>query len=486
MSTTIYDVAVVGGGPAGIAAAAETAAGGARVVLIDATASLGGQYFRPPSVDVVHTSGRRRRKLEALGRWIDMLATHGVDIAGQTRVWGVFQANPAGPPASLGEDSQSGPFDIHCDTGQSYRASTLIVAPGVYDRPVPIPGWTLPGVMTPGGAQTLIDKYGLVPGRRVIVGGTGPLQLAVAASLIEAGADVVAMVDACRATDGLTQAPRALWRQWGRIGEITGYVATVLRHRVAVQFGSGIFEILGTEATGVRGAVVGRVDSGGFRIPGTERVVEADLVCHATGFLPSVELTRQLGCAHHFDERISAHVPTVDAQMRTNIANVLVAGDVTGAAGQPMATLQGRLAAISALETLGLASPSDADRYRARLQPAVNREERFSRMLWQRWRPRPGFIAGLEDHTVLCRCEDVMVKAVREACADGARDLYGVKLRTRLGMGICQGLYCNASGAELVARLTDQRVSDIAMPSVRPPVVPVRFSSIVGERPERP
>jgi thioredoxin reductase len=485
MARTTYDVAVIGAGPAGIAAALETAAGGASTLLIDAGDTPGGHFYKhPPDTFSGSWPRAERRHRQELDACIRQLADERVDVRQNTSVWGIFAGEETtfGPGRYAAEHVESDAFSLYLTRDEAgpdaVEARVLILAPGVYDRPLPFPGWTLPGVMTPGAVQMMVKRQGILPGHRVLVAGTGPLQMAVAASLVDAGAEVIALLDTCAAGAGFAGLPSAMWGQWERMGEVAGYTLSLLRGRVPVRFGHAVWRALGDPETGVEGVVIGRVDGDGRPIAGTERQVACDTICVAYGFVPAVALTQHLGCQHDYDSSLHAYVPRHDETMATTVPGVFVAGDVTGVGGKPLAGLQGRVAGISALEQLERLAPGAAARRRQRLQPGIRREERFAGLLWSRFRVKEGLLDLATDDTLICRCENVTVGDLLGSIEDGAADLFGIKLRTRLGMGVCQGRYCALNGALLLGRETGHPVSELSMASVRPPILPVRTKDL--------
>ena len=484
MSVKSYDIAVIGGGPAGLAAAA-TAAGRAKILLIDAAESLGGHFYKSlPDTFAKPPAGSTNGKLKALQARVELLSRHNVEVLLNTRVWGIFQGTETtfgGAQASVTANDNN-TFTLYLDPPNAIETQLLIIATGVYDRPIPFPGWTLPGVITPGAAQMLIQKQGLLPGKRVIVAGTGPLQLAVATTLTREGAEVIAIFDACAATAGLSLMPGAMWGQWSRLAELAGYMASLLKSRLQIRFRHAIFRAVGSPETGVQGAVIGQVDAAGHPIRGTERSLEVDLICSAYGFVPSIAITLHLGCAHHFGPNLCTYVPRHDERMQTDVGGVFVAGDITGVGGQPLAELQGKVAGISALEALGALADQKANSRRRELLPALKREHRFAKMIWQRWQIKPGFFDLLDDDTLVCRCEGITAGQLKQSCSAGAANLFSAKLRTRLGMGICQGRYCTANAAMLLAQETNCPITEVGIPSIRPPLVPVRLKDIAAGR----
>lgn len=467
------NVAIIGGGPAGISAATTTAEQGASVILVDDSKSLGGHFYKglPDNFEGCYPKHDRKNIQEFRTKTANLHNSQ-AEILDQSRVWGIFQ----------GADSC---FQIYAEHPEhnivSIAAQVVILAPGVYDRPLPFPGWELPGVMTPGAAQMALKKQGLLPGKRILVSGTGPLQMIVAAALAEEGAEVVALLDTSGVFDGMRYAPGALGGIKSRLGDAFYSLRILAKKRAPMLFRHAVFRALGDAETGIVGAVIGRVDSDGHPIPGTERTLEVDTICCAYGFIPSIALTRHLGCEHVYDSNLGANIPWHNEHMQTSLPGVFVAGDVTGVGGKSLADLQGALAGLTALEQLDFLTTEAANQQRNQLSAAVRREQRFSHWLWNRYRIREGLLDLADDDTLICRCENVTAGDIKQSLDHGGRDLYGVKLRTRLGMGSCQGRYCMMNTTLLIAQETGSPVDKIGVHSVRPPLTPVRLKNIAAK-----
>lgn len=463
------EVAIIGGGPAGIAAAIELAAGGSSLLMIDAYPQPGGHYFKQPPQEfniAGHPTDNHQAEYDSLMASVERL---NVDILSQTAVWSIFPAEESSAEYTL---YLQGPHDVH-----SLRAQILLLAPGAHDRPMAFPGWHLPGVITPGGAQMLLKGHGICPGRRALVAGSGPLLLAAAAGLAEAGTEVVAVLDVASVWDGLFKIPQAFWGQKNRLKEAWRYGDTLRRKRVPLLFRHTVFRAVGDEE--VTAVAYGKVDARGQPLKHTEKVVDVDTICAALGFLPNLALTRHLGCEHVYDAVLDAFYPRHTDTMETTTPNVFVAGDVTGVGGKDMAKLQGQVAGLNILGKLGFLSPEQVRTRVKALAPNLNREARFIRMLRDRLQVRPGLLALVNEDTIICRCEMVRAGQIRAAIADGAQDIRGVKLRTRCGMGACQGRYCEPHVGHLIASVTKQSRETVGTMSVRPPLIPVLMNDIV-------
>jgi thioredoxin reductase len=341
----------------------------------------------------------------------------------------------------------------------------VVLATGAYDRAVPFPGWELPGVVTAGAAQALLKGSGVLVGRRVVVAGTGPFLLPVAAGLASAGAEIVALCEAADPVLGFARHPLALARNPGKLAEAAGYTSAWrrLRTRTAVVAAHGTDRV--TEVT------VARLDAAGRVQAGSERRLASDSVAVSYGFTPQVELPLALGCAVRLDPDGSLAVEVGDDQ-ETSVEGVWAAGEVTGVGGAALAVVEGRLAGAAA------AGRRPANR-RLRARRAALRS--FASALQKVYRVPAGWPDQLTGETLVCRCEEVPASRVVDAVRNlGATEARTVKLLTRAGMGWCQGRVCGYATACLTARLTGRpvTVADLTTFATRPLAQPVRLGQL--------
>ena len=415
----VADVAVIGAGPAGIAAATRAAESGLRVVVLDRGLETGGQIWR-------HMSGGPVPRIAQ--HWIAQLSRSGAQVIHGTSVVDVQH-----------EDAE---FEILADSSGSalcVRAGRIILATGARELFIPFDGWTLPGVMGIGGAQALLKSGASFAGKRVIVAGSGPLMLPVAASLANSGAKLILVAEQARRS-AVMRFAAGLWRSPALVAQAARYRARFLSTSYST----------GTWVTAAHGA--DRLES--VTVTNGRRTWReaVDVLCTGYGLVPNIELARLLGCETR-DGAIA-----VDAQQRTTVANVLAVGEATGIGGEPLSLIEGEIAG-------SVVSPrariSDALlRKRAALEIAARRMlDAFA--LRQELRSLP--TAG----TIVCRCEDVSYGAVKDAvCARQA------KLYTRVGMGPCQGRTCMPGLDFLLAWQPD---------TVRPPIEPALVSVLSSE-----
>ena len=428
MGEETYDLLVLGGGPAGLAAAAEALAHGLHVGLADERPTLGGQIYRQFGPGFRVRERRRLGRDYARGRsLIDAVEGTAVSLLLRTSAVAI-----------------DGTSVVLLEEGARARvasAERILLAAGAHDRPVVFPGWTLPGVLTAGGAQALVKTQRVSPGGRLVFAGSGPLALAFPAQLHHYGATVVLALEAGSSPSPL-DAVRLAAASRGNLGllrDAIAYRSQLLRGGVPLRYGRIVVRAEGDER--VEAVVHAAVDSDWRVRPGTEERIEADALCVGYGFFPSVELPLLAGCRMGYDENMGGPLVLVDEWMRTTAPGVSAAGDGTGVAGSFVAVDEGRLAAIGAALDLGALAPHPAERLAAPVRARLRRKQAFRQAL----RPMHAVGAGIYElalpDTVVCRCEEV-ARAALDRAVDGSSDINVVKSLTRAGMGLCQGRNC--------------------------------------------
>jgi thioredoxin reductase len=449
------ELLVIGAGPGGLSAAIAARQAGAEVVLLDERRSPGGQYFKPVAVagdDVAPPDAQHREGLAlvAAARAAEVVIRSGVNV------WGAFPGPEFAATSETGETSR-------------YRPRAVVVATGAYERPWPVPGWELPGVMTTGAAQTLWRTARRLPGRRVLIAGNGPLNLQLAAELRDGGAEVVAVAEAAASPMRAPGAVAAMaMASPGLVAQGLGYTWRCLSGGVPLLHDM----VVSAVAQGPKGLQV--TLSGG----GATHVLEADVLCLGYGFEPSNELLRALGCRHDHDG--TRLVTWRDADGQTSVAGVYALGDCTGLGGARVAAADGTLAGLAAAAGLGYALTPALAQERQQAERQANRHRRFQQALWSLYRAPALAIAQVPDDTMICRCEAVRFGAVRAALADGLVEAGAVKRATRIGMGPCQGRYCRPLLEALISDATGKAPDEFSGFAPRPPFRPVTIRELAG------
>lgn len=448
------DLIVLGAGPAGMAAARVAAEEGLSVLLLDEQAQAGGQIYR----DVARVARLRGALLggdytEGLGL-VEALDHPRITHLGGAQVWDVA-------PHRVGFLREG---RAHVAEGRR-----LLVATGALERAMPLPGWTLPGVMTAGAAQILLKQSGVVPERAVLVG-AGPLLYLVAVQLLRAGAPPMALVETQGWRDGaraLRHLPRAalgagtLLKGLGLMSELRG--SGILRYRGATDIG-----VMGDEAvSGLR-----------FRIGHQRFRLSCETVLLHHGLVSNTQVTRVLRLPHRWDARQQAFRPVTDRWGRAS-EEVFVAGDGAGIGGARAAALRGELAALGIAHDLGALTHDGRD-LKARVPRLKLRFEEAPRAFLDRAFPPFGEALRPGDDTLVCRCEEVTAGDIRRAVALGATGPNQTKAFTRAGMGPCQGRYCGPLLTRILADTARLSEDETGALRIRPPIKPVPLGALAA------
>jgi len=389
--TEQFDVVVIGGGPAGIAASSAAAEGGARVVMVDEGVGPGGQIWRPA---VASPSTRSARA------WIGRLEASG---AGVLRSTSVVDVQRVGAQFLVLAESRG--------VGRELAAGSIVLATGARERFLPFPGWTLPNVVGVGGAQALAKSGVSFRGKRVVIAGSGPLLLPVAASLSRRGAKVLLVAEQASGPS-VARFAAGLWRR-----PLTLVQAATLRAGFATtRYATGTWVAAARGDTALREVTVSDGRSA--------RTIECDVLCAAFGLVPNTELARLLGCA------TENGAVAVDDRQSTTVAGVCCCGEPTGIGGVDLSLAEGEIAGHTAA-----GRPASAT--------LIARRERHrseARRLERAFALRPELFALADADTIVCRCEDV-----RWGALDRQWSVRQAKLYTRAGMGPCQGRVCGAA-----------------------------------------
>ena len=456
-----FDLVVVGAGPAGLAAAAEAAGLGLSVLVADENAAAGGQIFRAVATTPLAGSdvlGSEYRAGEALVRALDESAAA---FAPRTSVWMV-------------DPGPDGAFSVGLFAAGEARlvaARFVLLAPGALERPFPIPGWTLPGVMTAGAGQALLKASGIVPEGPTVLAGTGPLLFLVAAQYARAGVPIAALLDTT---------PRANWR--GALGAAPGFLVSAYARKGAALLAEARRAapvVAGVTALAAIGE--GAVREVAYEAQGSRRRLAARTLLLHQGVVPQVNLAIAAGCIHRWNDERLAFEPQRDFSGETTVPGVFVAGDAGGIAGAAAAAASGRIAALAIAARAGRLDAAARDARAAPLRRALARALHGRRFLDRIFRPADRFRIPADDVPV-CRCEEVAAGAIRAATARGAQGPNQAKAFLRAGMGPCQGRLCGLTVSEIMAQASGRTVEEIGHFNLRNPVKPITLGALAALR----
>jgi len=461
-----YDLAIVGAGPAGMAAATLAAQLGVSTIVLDEQPEPGGQIYR----GIERLAATRAKHFAILGpdyeaglALANAFRNARIEYLSGTQVW---QAEPEGRV-----------FFRRNGAAGILTAKKLLIAPGAMERPLPIPGWTLPGVLTCGAGQTVLKANGLVPEGRVVLAGCGPLLLLLAAQLTRAGVKPAAIL-------------QTTFNRWAAAPHLLGFVGApgYLSKGLAMLRelkGAGVPIYRNVDKLAIRGDE--KVRAVEFASDSVKHTLDVDTLFLHQGVVPNGNLSWSLGLAHEWDDMQRCYRPTLDAFGRSSRAGLLVAGDAGGIIGAKGAEHMGRIAAAAAAKDLGKLSLDELVEHTNDARAQLNRHRAARPFLDALYRPAQQWIAPPDADTIVCRCEEVRAGEIRKLVTQqncpGPNQL---KSFMRAGMGPCQGRLCGLTVVELIAESRGVPVSEVGYYRIRPPIKPVTIGDLATlDVPER-
>ncbi|MGW8300931.1 MAG: FAD-dependent oxidoreductase [Desulfobacterales bacterium] len=466
----VSDFVIIGGGPGGIAAAIQAARSGVNVTLLDENERPGGQCFRQFEkgfkVTDPNVLGMDFKEGQELLHQFNSMQDR-IQYLNNTLVWGIFEDRTL----ALARNGSSSKLGF----------KQLLLATGAYDRPVPFPGWTLPGVFTAGGAQKLVKSERVLPGQNILLAGTGPLQLVLADQILKAGGKITAILEAGYFTKNWFQGLKGIWGNWDFLMEGMRYLRSIQKAGVPFLRGHIILEARGDGQ--VQEAVITKVDENWRPKLNTARKIEVDTICLGYGLVSSTELTMLAECEHQYDLRLGGYVPLRKANMETTVPGIYAVGDGAGVAGRKAAIEEGCIAGLSVASSLDCISHANAA---AQIKPhrkKLNKIDRFRKILDEISLPRKGLYELATDDTIICRCEEVTLKQLKAALADETIQMKDFKRMTRMGMGPCEGRMCGPAVIEMMRHRLDASAEDVGCLKPRPSIKPVALGVLAAEKP---
>lgn len=458
MDVEMADLVIVGAGPAGLAAAVEARQWGLSVALLDEQAAPGGQIYR--GVDAASARSR---------------AVLGEDYAAGAALTRAFSASGAqhiGGAAvwNVGRDLQVN--FLRQGANEALQGRHLLLASGAMERPFPVPGWTLPGVMGAGAAQILYKSAGALPSDPVVLAGCGPLLYLLASQYLAAGVKLKAVVHTTNASAYLRAArhvPGAL-RGWRDLRKGFRMLAHLRSHRVPVYAGAENFAIEGAD----------RAEAIRFSHRGRLHRIESSLVLLHQGVVPNTQLSWALRAPHRWDDAQLCWLPETDAHGQVEDTGIYLAGDCRGIVGAKASASQGRLAAIAIASRLRPGAGTQLRQRESAVRAELHEQLRIRPFLDALYRPAASHRMPQDDAVIVCRCEEVTAGQIRKYAQLGCQGPNQTKAFGRCGMGPCQGRLCGLTVTELLGQARGVSPAEVGYYRIRPPIKPVTLGELAG------
>jgi NADPH-dependent 2,4-dienoyl-CoA reductase/sulfur reductase-like enzyme len=458
MDVEKVDLLVVGAGPAGLAAAIEARAAGLSVALLDEQAATGGQIYRGVDAASAKVRAALGEDYAAGSELTRAFAESGAQHIAGAAVWNV------------GRDLQVN--YLLQGSNRALQARHIILASGAMERPFPIPGWTLPGVMGAGAAQILIKSTGAVPNDPVVLAGCGPLLYLLASQYVAAGVKLKAVVHTTTRAAYLRAAqhlPGAL-RGWRDLKKGLRMLRVLRDHGVPVYAGAEDFAIEGD----------GHAEAIRFTHKGKPHRIPSSLVLLHQGVVPNTQFSLALRAPHRWDDAQLCWVPETDAYGQIEDTGIYLAGDCRGIVGAKASASQGRLAAIAVSSKLRPAAGRNLQQRERTVRAELREQLRIRPFLDALYRPAESHRMPEENSVVVCRCEEVTAGQVRNYAELGCQGPNQTKAFGRCGMGPCQGRLCGLTVTELLAQARGVSPAEVGHYRIRPPIKPVTLGELAG------
>jgi NADPH-dependent 2,4-dienoyl-CoA reductase/sulfur reductase-like enzyme len=458
MDAEMIDLVIVGAGPAGLAAAIEARSLGLGVALLDEQAAPGGQIYRG-----VDAASAKRRSVLGEDYAAGAALTREFSSCGAQHIAGAAVWN-------VGRDLQVN--YLQQGASKTLQARHILLASGAMERPFPVPGWTLPGVMGAGAAQILYKSAGALPAEPVVLAGCGPLLYLLVSQYLEAGVKLKAVVHTTTTSAYLRAAHRlpAALLGWRDLRKGIRMLQHLRSHRVPVYAGAGQFAIEGAE----------RAEAIRFTHGGKSHRIESSLVLLHQGVVPNTQFSWALRARHSWDEAQLCWVPETDAYGQIEDTGIYLAGDCRGIVGAKASASQGRLAAIAIASRLRSGVGADLRQREHAVRAELRGQLRIRPFLDALYRPADAHRMPDDDSVMVCRCEEVTAGQIRKYTELGCQGPNQTKAFGRCGMGPCQGRLCGLTVTELIAQSRGVAAAEIGYYRIRPPIKPVTLGELAG------
>ncbi len=465
MKNKKYDIVIIGSGFSGIAAANQLAGKGLNILMIDENFHIGGQLLRKIPEKLGTNKKYKPDYVKKTGnKLIENLKNGDIEIVNNSSVIGVYDKNEL-------------LVEIDKKNVKSINFEIILFSPGARERYLPFKGWTLPGVFSAGMSQVLMKSSGVLPSRDVVVGGSGLFLFSAAYEFLKNGAKVHSVFESTGISGKIKMLP-VLLHNLSKVSEGIRYIGKIGSSFVPIRFNRRIIEARGNGI--LEEIVIGKTDKNGKVVSGKEKIIKTGGFAYSYGFVPNVDLPVLAGCDVRYEKNMGGWIAEVDENMETSVPQVFCAGEVTGVGGSLKSVNEGEIASISILEYFG-----KGDLLQKRKKKLIREREHhldFARYFNSLYGIRDEEIKEIPDETIICRCEDVKMGDIREAVDNGFISPGALKTSVRAGMGNCQGRTCGPVIYDIIAAVTGIEGVNFSSFSKRPPLKPVKISSLIDHR----
>ncbi|TDV38049.1 NADPH-dependent 2,4-dienoyl-CoA reductase/sulfur reductase-like enzyme [Paraburkholderia caballeronis] len=458
MTPESFDVVVIGAGPAGMTAATAAAQAGLRVVLLDEQEAVGGQIYR----SITRTDDKR-------------LTLLGPDYAAGKDIASAFEAS------NVRHERGAQVWQVNADRTVEYlqkeqtksvTGKQIVVATGAMERPFPIPGWSLPGVMTAGAAQILLKASGTIPRQPVVLAGCGPLLYLLAWQYLRAKVPIKALVETTTFSDKRRAAKHAVGALlgWKDLAKGVGLLRALRQARIPVYQG----------ATDLRVEGVSAAEALSFTANNQSHRIDADLILLHQGVVPNTQVSWSIRAGHRWDDVQLCWVPKRTDVFELDVPDFFVVGDGGGISGAKAAATQGEICGLEITRRHGKIRDTEFFRLASKLRARLSQHLYIRPFLDSLYRPSDATRVPADNDVLVCRCEEVTAGEIRRSVALGCVGPNQIKAFNRCGMGPCQGRMCGLTVAEVIADERKVSPAEVGYYRIRPPIKPITLGQLAG------
>ena len=464
MKVETPDILIIGGGVGGMSAVSIAAESGLDVILIDDRVSLGGQFSKQPTPFHDSTFISKTDPQIKLGKkLIKRMSVTGVKVLNGVQIWAGF--------------AERNVLAIIEERNILFKPRKLIVATGAYERPIPIKGWTLPGVMTTGAVQSLLKTYNVIAGKKFLIAGNGPFNIQVALELARAGASIVGIAESAYKPGFNSIGPVIEMFRGSPKLVLQGirYIKELKNYKIPIYYNYNLSSVK-QDGDGLESTISKDYSSNGFG--GKEISFKSNIVCMGYGFLPSNILLRNLGCEHIYDALRRQLVVNRTNDFETDINGVYAVGDCAGLGGAYAACEEGIIAGIHAVLSLGFKITKKQEDEYLISKSELKKHRKFQSGFRKLYSSQLPNYLDTQQETYVCRCELVTMGHIRKEIQLGCLTIGEIKQRTRAGMGRCQGRYCASFLTEILESKTNAPIDEEKFFAPRFPITPIKINEI--------
>jgi NADPH-dependent 2,4-dienoyl-CoA reductase/sulfur reductase-like enzyme/bacterioferritin-associated ferredoxin len=462
-----YHVVIVGSGVGGLTVAQGLAGHGLDTLLIDENAHTGGQLLRKSDkmnkslwqieADFMKIKGLSLVQ-EVLGKRRELTRVN------RAQVLGIFEGKKllinTMPPEDGGKSGKI----------VEVEAEYIVFATGARERYLPFKGWTLPGVISLGAAQILMKSHGVLPGNKMVIGGSSPLMLVLASEMINNHGRVSALISENPFKKNFSFLP-LMKDHWPKAYEGALYIAKMILNRVPMVNGRRIIEAQGNGL--FESVVIAKTNPAGDVIEGSETKYQGDVLGIGYGFVPNIELAVQAGCDIEHKRSLGGWVVKVNDSLETSVESIFAVGEINGIAGAKKSYIQGKIAVTSLLSRFGVQLNGSQEKLATEISQLhkLNSQQSTYASFFNTLCQLPSIAyQQIPDDTIICRCENITMNTVKQQVRQGFTTCGGLKKTARCGMGRCQGRTCGMVLQDIITALTAKSPEDIGTSLSRAPV----------------